>query len=167
MSDEFTPSKWFFFRKSVLLCISFFLISSLTLHYTYANDCVSRSPSYANKKTPNDKLKVRDLTDTEQDLLRNMFQSLSGRWEGNANDTECKGRTGERYKETSTFTIKAEVKTDRNGDLRLESVLYSEEQHTRHSEIIEFFLTDNKLRFDNDSGAGDVEIIDISKSGYP
>jgi len=150
----------------ILLMISCLMISFGVPDATQAYDCFSPSPSYADGKSPFDPMTIRDLTPTEQDHLESLFKSLSGKWRGEAADVECKGSTNAPTINRNEYNITALVKVDRQGSIRIKTKLVSEENHSSHTEIMEFYLTRNKLRFENDSGSGDVQLIEVSEGEF-
>jgi len=130
----------------------------------YSQDCYALSPSQANGKSPFDWITVRNLTESEQRLLIEQFQSLSGIWEGEAIDEECKGGEESPVKKRNSYSIRGKVKVDRYGNLKLNAVLFSKAENTKHYEMFSIYLVDKKLRVDDDSGAGDVELINVTKN---
>lgn len=148
------------FFISVLFCFSF---SCIAVSLAYAYDCGDPSPSHEDEKPPDAGIDARDLTRSERDTIEKLFNSFVGNWQGEAEDLECHGKDNyERRRDT--FTIRAEVTTDRNGNLRLESELRSAKNRNSHIETMEFYLVDNRLRLDTDSAAGDIENLEVSKN---
>lgn len=142
----------------------FLLIAALIVASNVsAQDCFADSPSLADGQSPSDPIIVRELSRSEHDHLERLFKSLSGKWEGRAEDMECKGGIDSPSINRTSYTIKAQAKTNRNGDIRLETELFSEERRTSHTEVTEFYLSDQKLRHEMDSGGGDVQLIEITK----
>ncbi|MCP4749094.1 MAG: hypothetical protein GY874_23610 [Desulfobacteraceae bacterium] len=157
-----------------LLVAAYIIIFSVSIFTPYAQECYAQecyvqncyvpSPSYADGKSPFDKINVRDLTNTEEEILIENFKSLSAYWKGEAIEEQCKGSVESPYRERNLYSIKAKAETDRFGNVKLKSTFRSDEKNTTHSEIIRLYLVDNKFRFNDDTGYGDVELIEITKS---
>jgi hypothetical protein len=109
-------------------------------------------------------MEVRDLTAGERKILERLFKSLEGDWEGEGEETQCRGSGDAVYQEVEDFTLEAEAEYDPDGSLRIETDLRSPSQKTRHSEVLTLYLADNKLRVDNESGAGDIELAEVGSS---
>jgi hypothetical protein len=152
-----TKIGWFFWAV-----FSGFLL--LATSHVFAYDCYSPSPSFLGGSTPYDKLNVRDLTQPEQNMLAALFKSLTGRWEGSGDGVQCRGRVDSPSPEPLLFSIQAEGKADHHGNLALKTKVRSIADKTHQIEVISFFLVDDKLRFDNEASAGDVEIIEIAQN---
>lgn len=150
--------------KIFLFLVIHLLILSVAVSNLYSQDCYAPSPSYANGKSPFDWITVRNLTESEQRLVIEQFQSLSGTWEGEAMDEECKGGEESPVKKHNAYSIRGKVKVDRYGNLKLNTVLFSKAANTKHYEKFSIYLVDKKLRIDDDSGAGDVELINVTKN---
>jgi hypothetical protein len=141
--------------------IGFSLISACQV---FSYDCFAPSPSFSGDQTPYDKLNVRDLTQSEQSMLATLFKSLTGRWQGDGDGVQCRGSVDSPSIEHFLYSIQAEGKADYYGNLELKTKIHSITDKTNQTELIRFFLIDNKLRFDNDASAGDVELIELAKN---
>ena len=130
----------------------------------WAENCGAPSPTFQQGKTPFDEMEVRDLTAGERKMLERLFKSLEGDWEGEGEETQCRGSGDTVYQENEGFTLEAEAEYDPDGSLRIETDLRSPSQKTRHSEALTLYLADNKLRVDNDGGAGDIELVEVGSS---
>jgi len=109
-------------------------------------------------------MQVRDLTASEEKALKDLLKSLAGLWKGDGEDTDCRGSDDTAVEEKEPLTLDAEAEYDTDGSLRIETDVRSPTQRTRHSEIFTLYLTDHKLRVNNDGGAGDIELVEAGAS---
>jgi hypothetical protein len=144
--------------SAVCLCLTL-VAASQALSY----DCFATSPSFLGGNTAYDALNVRDLTQTEQNMLATLFKSLTGRWEGDGDGVLCGGNVDSPTIENRLFSLQAEGKADYRGSLALRMKVRSISDKTHQIELARFFLVDNKLRFDHEASAGDVEFINLAK----
>ena len=152
-------------RKSlIVLMTALIFFSSVAGSHAFAEQCYSPSPSYKGEKTPFDPITIRELSRSEQQMLSALFKSLKGRWKGNGEGIQCRGNVGSHSLERFLYDLDAEGNTSQRGRLRLRTRLYSKTEKTNQSEEISFYLIDNKLRFNDEAGAGDVELLELSKS---
>jgi hypothetical protein len=149
--------------KTGLLCWAVYIgFSLIVASQVFSYDCYSLSPSFSGDQTPYDKLIVRDLTQPEQTMLETLFKSFAGRWEGDGDGAQCRGNADSPSLEHFLYSIQAEGKADYHGNLSLRTKVRSIADKTNQTEVIRFFLVDNKLRFENDGSAGDVQLIEIA-----
>ncbi len=159
-----------FFRKTVQVIQRLIVLSLLfnlllyfpTVSTANAYDCGDLAPNYDPSKPFDPHIIARDLTKSEKDKLEKMFESLEGDWKGEAEDLICRGKK-QYEKLQDLFTIRGEVKVDRDVNFRLEADLHSDINRRSHNEVIEFYLADNKLRLDTDSEAGDIENLIVTE----
>jgi hypothetical protein len=152
------PAKMIFIFSAVYLSFAFIPASQ-----AFSYDCFATSPSFLGGNTPYDKLNVRDLTQPEQDMLATLFKSLTGSWEGDGDGVQCRGSVASPSIRNLLFSLEAEGKADYRGNLALRAKVRSILDKTHHYEYIRFFLVDNRLRFDDEASAGDVELIELAK----
>ena len=152
------PAKMSLIVSAVVLCLSLIAVSQ-----AFSYDCYATSPSFLGGNTPYDKVNVRDLTQSEQNMLATLFKSLTGRWEGDGDGVQCRGNVESPSIENLLFSLHAEGKADIHGNLALRTKVRSIYDKIHHNELIRFFLVDNRLRFDDEASAGDVELIELAK----
>ena len=150
-------------KIGLLFWTVFMSFSLLSASHVFSYDCHAPSPSFSGSNTPYDALNVRDLTQTEQNMLAALFRSLTGRWEGDGDGVQCRGSVDSPSPEHHRFSTQAEGKADYHGNLALKTKVRSITDKTHQTEVIRFFLVDNKLRFDNDASAGDVQLIELAQ----
>jgi hypothetical protein len=149
--------------RLVLMTVLIFFSSTAGSH-AFADECYSPSPSYLGDKTPFDPITIRELSRSEQHMLSALFKSLQGRWKGNGEGLQCRGNVESYRLERFLYDVDAEGNASHRGRLRLRTRLYSKTENTNQSEAISFYLVDNKLRFNNEAGVGDVELIELSEN---
>ncbi|MCP4746842.1 MAG: hypothetical protein GY874_12000 [Desulfobacteraceae bacterium] len=147
-----------------LLVAAYIIISIVSICTPYAQDCYAPFPNYIDGKLSFFRIKVRDLTKTEKEILIKNFKSLPRSWAGEAIEEKCTGSVESPSKERILYSIKAEIETDYFGNLKLNTVFDSKDNNTVHSEKINLYLADNKLRFNDDSGYGDVKLLEVTNS---
>lgn len=147
-------------------CLMVLVFCILLAPATWAGSgrCGSASPTIQQGRSPFAEMQVRDLTAAEEKALEGLLKSLAGLWKGDGEDTDCRGSDDTAVEEKEALTLDAEAEYDSDGSLRIETDVRSPSQHTRHSEILTLYLADKKLRVDNDSGAGDVELVEAGSS---
>jgi len=151
-------------KKCMVTLVSILATALPPLTDAHAYDCFEKSPSYANGQSPFENMVVRDLSRVEQDYLERLFESLTGRWQGEAADVECKGRMDSPSVKRTEYTAAVKIKRDRKGNIRIEMELESDKRNTTHEEVTTFYLIDEKLRSETDGAAGDVQLIEVSRN---
>jgi hypothetical protein len=150
-------------KRGLLFSAVYLSFTLIAASQVFAYDCFATSPSFLGGNTPYDKLDVRDLTQPEQNMLARLFKSLTGRWEGDGDGVRCRGNSDSPTVENLLFSLEAEGKADYRGNLDLRTKVRSIVDKTHQTEYIRFFLVDNRLRFDDEASAGDVELIELAK----
>jgi hypothetical protein len=129
-----------------------------------AEECYSPSPSYMGGQTPFDPIKIRELSRSEQQMLSALFYSMHGRWKGNGEEIQCWGNLESHRLERVLYDLDAEGSRSLRERLRLRIRLYSKTEKTNQPLEISFYLIDNLLRFNEEDGVGDVELIELSQN---
>lgn len=99
------------------------LLSSLFVYSSFAeaNGCESTSPNFHGGHDAYYDLDVKiSLSGREKDRLSDFFNSLSGDWEGRLLHIECKGPAGDLTAEFKEAILKAEIKHQGYGVLRID-----------------------------------------------
>jgi hypothetical protein len=63
--------------------------------------------------------------------------------------------------EYGRLEVRADVDVDYYGNLLMAADFYDPVNRTRHQETLRLYLNNNRLRIDHDTGAGDVELIEL------
>ena len=129
-----------------------------------ADECLSPSPTIAKGGDPYGPMDTRDLTDSERRTLVRLFKSLEGDWKGTADTFFCQSYSDPSDVESGHETIKATVMIDRTGNLNLTAEFYSARWRTTSQKRIWLYLNDQRLRYNYDSGEGDVELTTVSEN---
>lgn len=124
--------------------------------------CLSSSPTLHAGKNPYAPIAVRDLSPAEQQTVRRLFASLVGDWHGRSESFFCSSADDPSEVERNRETIRASVRLDDRANLTLNANFYSQRQNTSRQEVLTLYLVDRRLRIDHDTGAGDVELIEVS-----
>jgi hypothetical protein len=141
----------------------FALIGVLALASTgWAGQCLSPSPTTLAGGKSYAPIQDRELTAGELGTLQALFKSIDGEWRGSSDTFFCKSISDPDDVEPARLTIKARARVDRNGNLEMTAELYNPQERTGYQQILRLFLNDNRLRIDHDTGAGDVELIEIN-----
>ena len=127
-----------------------------------AQECLSPSPTTLAGGRSYDPIKDRELTPDERNTLQNLLKSLDGEWRGVSDTFFCKSISDPDDVEPRHYTIKAKARVDRYGNLLIEAELYDPENRSSHQETLRLYLNNKRLRIDHDTGAGDVELIEVS-----
>ncbi len=152
-------------RKSKLVLMTILVcFSSAAGSHAFAEECYSLSPSYRGGQTPFDPITVRELSRSEQQMLSALYKLMHGRWKGNGEEIQCWGNVESHRLERFLYDLDAEGSHGLRGRLRLRIRLYSKTEKTNQPEEISFYIIDNKLRFNHEDGAGDVELIELTKN---
>ena len=126
-----------------------------------AQQCLSPSPTTLAGGRSYDPIRDRELTREELATLQTLFKSLNGEWRGVSDTFFCKSISDPDDVEPGHFTIKASVRVDRYGNLLMEAELYDPENRSSHQKTLRLYLNNKLLRIDHDTGAGDVELIEV------
>ncbi len=124
----------------------------------WSDTCLDTLPSAKAGRDPYGPLAVRDLSRSELEQTRALLQSLRGDWIGKGDALRCKSLKDPLDHEQAKYTLRARVNTDHFGNLVVTADLYDIDQKITHQEIFRLYLKDRRLRYENDGGAGDVEL---------
>ncbi len=127
-----------------------------------AQECLSPSPTTLAGGRSYDPIKDRELTPDELSTLQTLFKSLDGEWRGVSDTFFCKSISDPEDVEPGHYTIKADVRVDRYGNLLMTVELHDPVNRSSYQETLRLFLNGKRLRIDHDTGAGDVELIEVS-----
>jgi hypothetical protein len=147
------------FKRSLLLTA--IIVWTIAAHGAAANDCLSPSPTTLKGGDPYGSLNPRELTPSEHQKLIRLFKSLNGDWQGTANTFFCRSSSDPSDVVLGHETIEATVNIDRNGNLYMRAEFYSERRRTKSRKKMWLFLNNQLLRYNNDSGEGDVELTTV------
>jgi hypothetical protein len=154
-----------YIRQFLLLSISFIMVGICVYADAAEMGCLAPSPTKLAGKDPFGPMTVRDLSDQEEQLLKTLFRSLSGTWIGTAESLLCRGIDNPSDKEIKKSTLRLAVESDHFGTTTtFLAHFYESQERVRHFETIRFFLKEHRLRVDSESGAGDIELIEITES---
>lgn len=126
-----------------------------------AQPCLSPSPTTLSGGRSYAPIEDRDLTSDELAILQKLFKSLDGEWHGVSDTFFCESISDPDDVDRGRLTVDAETRVDRNGNLQMDLDFYDPEKRTSHQQTLRLFLNDNRLRIDHDTGAGDVELIEV------
>jgi len=150
-------------KKSILATLA--IAWALAAHWATADECLSPSPTVQNGGDPYGRIDVRELTSDEHRSLVELFTSLAGQWQGRSDTFFCRSRNNPDDVEPGQETIrKARVKVDRKGNLELEAEFYDEKRRASSLKKLWLYLNGNVLRYNNDNGSGDVQLLSVSDS---
>ena len=151
------------FRRSMpwLLCLAWLAAGSTV----GAQECLSLSPSIQAGKDPFAAISPRDLTPAEYDGLVRLFKSLAGNWQGRGDTFFCRSTVDPADRILEKLTAAAKVEVDYYGNLAMDGELFNEADRTRSDKDLHLYLTNRRVRIDHDTGAGDVEIQNVSEHG--
>jgi len=127
-------------------------------------DCLDPSPTITAGRDPYAAIVPRDLSPAEHATLKALLLQLDGEWQGTATSRDCRSfKDPEAYRQYA-YNAQAEAETDRYGNFYLRKTLYSPERRTTHQENLRLYLTDQRLRINSSSSAGDIEWIELGQS---
>ncbi|MBI5063447.1 MAG: hypothetical protein HZB87_08295 [Desulfatitalea sp.] len=152
-----------FFQRSLagLVCLTWLAAASPG----WAQECLSLSPSIQAGKDPFAAITPRDLSAAEHEGLVRLFKSLAGNWQGRADTFFCRSTVDPADRILEKLAAAAEVEVDYYGNLRMDGELFSAADRTRSNKDLYLFLNNRRVRIDHDTGAGDVEVQNVSESG--
>ncbi len=152
-----------FFQRSLprLVCLTWLAAASPG----WAQECLSLSPSIQAGKDPFTAIEPRDLTPAEFDGLVQLFKSLAGNWQGRADTFFCRSTVDPADRIVEKLVAGFKVAVDYYGNLTMDGELFNEADRTRADKDLYLFLNNRRVRIDHDTGAGDVEIQNISERG--
>jgi hypothetical protein len=127
-------------------------------------DCLDPSPTIAAGRDPYAAIVPRDLSPAEHATLKALLLKLDGEWQGTATSRDCRSLNDPGAYRQYVYTAQAEAETDRYGNLYLRKTLYSSERRTTYQENFRLYLTDQRLRINASSAAGDIEWIELGQS---
>jgi hypothetical protein len=131
----------------------------------FAAECFSPSYSIQQGRGKFEAVVPRDLMASEYRNLQELFQSLDGKWEGNARVLDCEGTPDKVRKVIENYSVKSEGKMFRTVSKRqfnLETTLYSPEKRESYQENLRLYLDPKKLTTEPDISISDIELISIS-----
>jgi hypothetical protein len=125
---------------------------------TWADECLSLSPSIQAGKDPYGAIAPRELTTAEHEGLARLFKSLAGDWQGTVDTFFCSSTVDPADEEREHKTTRAKVEVDHYGNLALRAELFSTEKKSASQETLRLYLNNRRVRIDHDTAAGDVEL---------
>jgi hypothetical protein len=131
----------------------------------WAQECLSLSPSIQAGKDPFAAITPRELTPAEHDGMVRLFKSLAGNWQGRADTFFCRSTSDPSDRVLEKLNAAAKVEVDNYGNLVMDGELFNEADRTRSDKNLFLYLNNRRVRIDDDTGAGDVEIQTISEGG--
>lgn len=145
-------------QKYAALSICFLLFTPLCV----GAQCLGPSPTLRQGKNPYAPVSVRKLTPAEQQMTGDLFKSLAGDWHGQAESFFCTSADDPAEIERDRETIKADIGVDYYGNLSLNAAFYSRREKTSRQQVLTLYRNQGMLRIDHDTGAGDVQLIEVS-----
>lgn len=124
----------------------------------WASECLAPSPTVQAGHDPYAPVASRNLTDTELEQTRKRLISLRGDWRGTGDALLCRSLRDPKDAERIRYTLRARVDTDHFGNMVVRVDLYNIDQKISHQETFRLYLKDQRLRHEDNGGAGDVEI---------
>ena len=143
------------------MLLGFFAWCLLPVSIGLAQECLSPSPTTLSGKKSYDPIETRELTPDEHRQTVTLFKSLAGDWRGTADTFFCRSISDPRDVERGRLEVRADVDVDYYGNLLMAADFYDPVNRTRHQETLRLYLNNNRLRIDHDTGAGDVELIEL------
>jgi hypothetical protein len=139
------------------------LVAVLPVQSSPASDrCLEPSPAARAGSDPYGPLTIRDLTAPELEQTRVLLQSLRGDWIGRGDALRCTSLEDPLEHEQTRYTLRARVNTDHYGNLVVTNDLYDIDRKISHQEIFRLYLKDRRLRYEDNGGAGDIELKQLS-----
>jgi hypothetical protein len=136
---------------------------TLAAQWATAGECLSPSPTVQNNGDPFGPIEVRELAPDEHKNLVTLFNSLAGQWQGRSDTFFCRSRNNPDDVELGQETIrKARVDVDRNGNLQMDAEFYDEKRRAKSLKRMWLYLNNKLLRYNNDNGTGDVQLLSVS-----
>ncbi len=152
-------------RSRSIAVVMHLLLLFLAVSIANADDCGDFPPTHIPGKPFDSNIHARDLTSTENDRLERLFESIEGKWQGEAEEFICHGK-GRFEKISDHFNLRAKVSVNSDGYIRLEADLRSSINRKSLTEIMSFYLIENRLRLDTDSSFGDIENLKVSENKF-
>ena len=149
-------------RWQFVVLISILLGLSPAVSPLRSDTCLDPSPSAEAGSDPYGPLAVRDLSLSELEQTRALLQSLRGDWIGKGDALRCKSLKDPLDHERAQYTLRARIDSDHFGNLVVTVELYDIDQKISHQEIFRLYLKDHRLRHEDNGGAGDVELKQLS-----
>jgi len=151
-------------KFSILLLVPTFLFIALdgAVPFAFSVECLEKSPAFFSGGEPFGPIVDRDLTKSEHDDIKALLVALDGEWRGTARERYC-SFSDAADQSVEDYSVKADVKVDRYGNFFMKMEFYSSKERTTHQKILRFYLNDQRFRIDDDSSAGDVEFINLTK----
>jgi hypothetical protein len=130
----------------------------------FALECLSPSYSVQKGRDYLSDVELRELMGNEYQDLKDLFQGLNGDWAGSGQMVSCEGPEDAIRKDTETYTIHSQGKTDSGGQFTLESTLYYPEKKTKQHDALHLFLGKDRLTTRPDVQAADIELVSASQN---
>lgn len=143
----------------VLLLVLFFLISS-----AQGAECFEPSPSVKNNIDMYEEIQARELTPVEFEQLTKLFKDMRGDWSGKAETVRCNGTVTKPHEEKIEYTVDADVEPGLSNNIDIKLNLNSSEKKQVYEETQHYFLTPKRLRLTENTRAGDVQLINITRN---
>jgi hypothetical protein len=146
-------------RHLAVFCLIILVLSSSA---AFGAECLSLSPTLQAGKNPYVQIIVRDLTLEEHKSLERMFRSMAGKWSGGAETFFCTSAENAADIDKDLETGNVLIALDYEGTLSMSAAFYSARKKARRQELLNLYPNNRRLRFNHDTGAGDVELIGIT-----
>jgi hypothetical protein len=149
-------------RRLFVVLLALFLGLLPVVSPLASDRCLEPSPSARGGSDPYGPLTVRDLTGSELEQTRALLQSLRGDWVGRGDALRCTSLENPLDHEQTRYTLRARATTDHYGNLAVTVDLYDLDQKVSHQEIFRLYLVDRRLRYEDNGGAGDIELKELA-----
>lgn len=101
------------------------------------------------------------LSNSEYNSLRELFGSLEGNWQGEAEEVLCLGDRESARMNIKKYDLQAEVDVNSSGELKIRANLESIENRTRREESYRLFLKSDRLTVSASENKGEVELVEL------
>ena len=148
--------------QSICAALAVLAMVSVTVPAAGARQCLSPSPTTLSGKKSYAPIEVRDLTRDEQQRVEQLLKSLDGDWHGTGGTFFCRSISDPDDVESTSATIRATAQVDYYGNFSMTADLTDHAANTSYQRTVRLYLDDHRLRIDHDTGAGDVQLIEIT-----
>ena len=129
-----------------------------------AENCYDQAPSLQGRQDPNQPIPSTQLSKDGRAGIEKLFKRMKGRWAGASDGYFCLGKESAPRKQEDSYHIVMES-TLSDSVLLIRSDLVAKDNTTKRTETLRLILSDSSLRVNRDDPAGEVMILDLSRSG--
>jgi hypothetical protein len=151
-------------RRSPLMLppLLFLLFPFFSVHVSPAAECFTPPPSVQQGRGVFEDLVPTDLSADEYKAVKDLLNSLKGKWTGTAELISCEGTEDEPREEIENYSVEANGSMDSSGKFALVTKFSSRQKRKSYEEKLRLYLDHNKLASEPNRSVSDIELLSVS-----